>query len=326
VQLPQPGERRGHVDVGRQVHHHRPDLRPQEVVGAGRAERGQPGVLPAGQEVQHRLGVGEVADLPPVGRGEPAQHRRERRRPFPAGGGRERRPRGHDGAERRGPAARVQELLGGPDDLQRVRLACRAVLAPGGDAVPAEDHADRLRVGPVHRRDVQAQLEAGTPPRHPHHPVAEALLRQRLPVGGGRERDPGVRVQVVDVGGLGQRVHRGVDRGGRAALAVQAVVERCDHLVLAVRTRVDVRQRAQPVHPQHGEPGLGQRAQVAAGPLDPQQLDRPAGHGVGRGALRGGVPAGVVRVPAVGAEPPRPGDHLGGPSGRGHHQAPQPAC
>ena len=65
------------------------------------------------------------------------------------------------------------------------------------------------------------------------------------------KRDPGVGVQVIDVRGVDQPVHRGVDGRGGAALAVQAVVERGDHLVLAVDARVDVDQRAQPVQPQH---------------------------------------------------------------------------
>ena len=73
--------------------------------------------------------------------------------------------------------------------------------------------------------------------------------------------------------GVDEPVHGGVDRRRRAALAVQAEVERGDHLVLALHARVDVDERAQPVEPQHGQPGLGQRAEVAAGALDPQQLD-----------------------------------------------------
>ena len=71
-------------------------------------------------------------------------------------------------------------------------------------------------------------------------------------------------MQVVDVRGVDEAVHRGVDRRRRAALAVQAVVERGDHLVLALDARVDVDERAQPVEAQHREAGLGQGAEVAA--------------------------------------------------------------
>ena len=79
---------------------------------------------------------------------------------------------------------------------------------------------------------------------------------QRLPVGGGRDRDAGVGVQVVDVRGVDEPVHRGVDRRRGAALAVQAVVEGRDHLVLALDAGVDVDERAHPVEAQHGEAGL----------------------------------------------------------------------
>ena len=112
-------------------------------------------------------------------------------------------------------------------------------------------------------------------------------------------------------GGVDQPVHRGVDRRRRAALAVQAVVERGDHLVLALHARVDVDQRAQPVQPQHRQVRLGQRAQVTAGALHPHQLHRLPGDRVGLGALRRGVPAGVVGVARVGAQPVRAGDQVG---------------
>ena len=105
------------------------------------------------------------------------------------------------------------------------------------------------------------------------------------PVRGGRQRDPGVGVQVVDVRGVDETVHRGVDRRRRAALAVQAEVERGDHLVLALHARVDVHQRAQPVQPQHRQVLLGQRAQVATGALHPHQLHRLSGDRVGLGAF-----------------------------------------
>ena len=134
------------------------------------------------------------------------------------------------------------------------------------------------------------------------------LLVSCLAVGGGGDRDAGVGVEVVDVGGVDQAVHGGVDRRRSAALAVQAVVERGDHLVLALDAGIDVDQRPHPVQAQHRQPDLGQRAEVAAGSLHPQQLDVLAGHGVGVGALGRGVSAGVVGVPRVRAKPVRPFD------------------
>ena len=42
-------------------------------------ERGQPRMLRAGEEVEHHLAVGVVADLRPVGRGEAPDERQQRR-------------------------------------------------------------------------------------------------------------------------------------------------------------------------------------------------------------------------------------------------------
>ena len=52
--------------IGRQVEHHGLDLGAQEVVGATRAKRGEARVLGAGKEVEHHVGVGEVAHHRPV--------------------------------------------------------------------------------------------------------------------------------------------------------------------------------------------------------------------------------------------------------------------
>ena len=142
-------------------------------------------------------------------------------------------------------------------------------------------------------------------------------LGQRLAVGRGGEGDARVRMEVVDVGGVDQPVHRGVDRRRGAAPAVQAVVERGDHLVLALDARVDVDERAQPVEAEDGEARLGERPEVAAGSLDPQQLDGRPVDRVDRGALGGGVAAGVVGVARVGAEPVRAREELGDGRGRG---------
>ncbi len=295
----------------RHVEHHRLDLGAQEVVGAAGAELGQPHVVPRGEEVEDDPVVGEVPDHRPVLRGHAAQQRGQLGRACLALRGGEGLVLLEPGAE--GVLLRVllDVALGGADHPQRVLLARRARVAPRGDPVAAEDAADRLRVGLLDGRDVEAELEAGPAPRHPHHLVAVHLPGERLAVRGGRDRDPGVGVQVVDVRGVDEAVHRGVDRRRRTALAVQAVVERRDHLVLALDARVDVDQRPHPVQPQHGQPRRGQRAQVAAGALHPQQLDVLTGHRVGLGALRGGVAARVVGVLRVLAQAVGPLDQVG---------------
>src|SRR5699024_8552208 len=115
-------------------------------------------------------------------------------------------------------------------------------LPPCGDAVAAQDAADGAGIVAFDGGDVESELETGPAPRHPHHLVSENVLGELLAVGGGGDRDAGVGVQVVHVGGIHQSVHGGVDAGGGPALAVQAVVEGGDHLVLAIDARVDVHQ------------------------------------------------------------------------------------
>ena len=126
--------------VDGQVHDQRLDLGPQEVVRARRAQLGQRGELLAGEEVQHHVAVGEVADLRPVGRGEPADRSGTARRPSraarPPGAPRSRaRPAPNGSAEpwsaRNSSAVRMIS--------RRVRLGLGGGVAPGGDAVAAED-------------------------------------------------------------------------------------------------------------------------------------------------------------------------------------------
>jgi hypothetical protein len=72
VQLVQTGELLLDRCRGGQIEDERLDLGAQEVVGAARAERGELGRPLGCQEVEHHVGVGEVADHRLVGRCEPA--------------------------------------------------------------------------------------------------------------------------------------------------------------------------------------------------------------------------------------------------------------
>ena len=65
---------------------------------------------------------------------------------------------------------------------------------------------------------------------------------------------------------------------------------------------------AQPVEAKNGEAGFGERAEVAAGTLHPQQLDVLAGDRVDVDPLRRRVAARVVGVAAVRTEPVRPSE------------------
>ncbi len=188
--------------------------------------------------------------------------------------------------------------------------ACSLSVAPGGDAMPTQDATDGLRVRRLDRGNVQAELEAGAPPRHPHHPIPERLTGQFFPVDRGRQRDPRIRVQMIHMRRVHQTMHRRVNRRGGAALAVQAVIERRDHLILPVHAGIHVNQGPQPVQPQDSEVLLRQGAKVTTGPLHPQQFHRFPGDRVGLGALGGGVPTGVVGVPRIGTEPIRTADQI----------------
>ena len=150
------------------------DLGAQEVVRAGGAERGEPRVLGAGQEVEHDAGCrcsGRPAARSVRGqaRGSAgAARRRARAAPASGSGSCETGPNGS------GRPCSAMYALGGADDLQRVGARTPRWSSP--QAVmpwPPRMHADGLRVRRLDRGDVEAELEAGPPPRHPHDPVAE---------------------------------------------------------------------------------------------------------------------------------------------------------
>ena len=109
-------------------------------------------------------------------------------------------------------------------------------------------------------------------------------------------------MQVVDMGCIDEPVHGRVDGRRCAAAAVEAIVEGRDHLVLASDPRVHVDERAESIESKDREAGLSQCPEIASRPFDPEQLERGPGDRVNPDALRRGVPAGVVRVPRVGAE------------------------
>ncbi len=255
------------------------------------------GMLGPCQEVEDDVAFGVMADHRPVRRREAADKRQQCGCSGMALDRREGLEAGDRRSERLGPAVVRDELLGGSDDLERSSLALFGRVAPSGDSVSAENRADRRGVIPPDRRHVETELEAWAPPFNPGDTVAKAAAGQPFSIGCRREGDPRVRMKVVDVVGVDESVHRRVDRRRGAAATVQAVVEGPDHLVLAVHARVDVHERAQPIEPQDGQTRLGQGAQVSAGALDPQQLDRHPRRRIDPGPLRRRVPTRVVRIP-----------------------------
>src|SRR5208282_5796633 len=109
--------------------------------------------------------------------------------------------------------------------------------------------------------------------------------------------------KVVDVVGVNQAVHGGVDRRRRTTLAVQAEVECRDHLVFTLLARIDRYQITQTVQAKNSEPFVGQRGQVAARAFYPDELDLPPSKRVCGAGLGRGVPARIIRIARVFAEP-----------------------
>ena len=316
MQLFQAGD--GCLDrrVCRKVEDHRLDLGAQEVVGAARAEFGQARGIRGLEEVEDLGRVGEVADHGLVVRGDAADRGGKCGGLRAAGVGVERAETFACGAEGEGLAVLSDVGGGGLDDPERVGFGCFRRVAPGGDAVAAEDATDCLGVLLLDRGDVESELEAGAAPRDPDDLVAEDLGGQRLAIDGGRDCDARIRMQVVNVCGIDEAVHGGVDRRCCAALAVQAVVEGGDHFVFAVDAGVDAHERAHAVHAQDCEARLLQGAEVATRALDPHQLDGLAGDRVVDGALGRRVATGVVGVSRVGTQAVAAGDEIGCCGGR----------
>ena len=104
----------------------------------------------------------------------------------------------------------------------------------------AEHDAPQPRVVLVEGGDLQAELEAGTPPREPCDLASEALLGVRFAIGRGRHGDDAVRVEVIDVLGVHEGVHGGVDRWRRPTGAEGAVLEEGDHDVLVLGAGVAI--------------------------------------------------------------------------------------
>ena len=132
------------------------------------------------------------------------------------------------------------------------------------------------------RGDVETELESRPAPRNPGDAVAEAGARRLRAVRGGREGDAGVRMQVVDVVGVEQAVHGGVDGRRGATAPEEAVIERADHLVFALDARVHVHQARSRSSRSTARPASVRRAQVSAGALDPHQRGPAPGDRVDR--------------------------------------------
>ena len=141
----------------------------------------------------------------------------------------------------------------------------------------AEHDALQLRIRLRHGAELEAEVEARPLPGQEAEFAAEHLLRQRLGVFAGGDRDHRVGVHMVDMGMRHEAVQRRVDRG-RARIEIEgAMVEQRDHLVLVREAAIDRLQAKELVEIERREAVELHRADVAARSLDPQHHDRRAG-------------------------------------------------
>ena len=284
--------------------HKRADLGAQEMIRAGRPERGQRLEILRIDELQHRRRVGEVANLALACRNMLANGGQELRRNIAPVGPRQRldtRP-----AEGRCLRPRAEPFGGLVDHLQRDPIACLRGRPPGEEPVPAEHHALHVRVGFSHRAKLEPEVEARPLPGQEPKLPAVNLLRQSLSVLACGNRNHSIRVNMVDMRMRNEAVQRGVDRGcARIEVEGAMIVER-DHLVLVLEAAIDRLEAQELVHIERREAVELHRADVAAGALDPENRGRRAGQRIGRGQLRRRVAAAEIGDAQVAAKQVRP--------------------
>jgi hypothetical protein len=87
-------------------------------------------------------------------------------------------------------------------------------------------------------------------------------------------------MEMVDMGRLDEAVHRGVDAGGGAWRAEDAVVEELVHLVLVLLAPIHIVQSSDAIETQDRQTLSGECAQVTTRALDPHHLEVAGGRRV----------------------------------------------
>ena len=274
----------------------RADLGANKMVGTARAETGEPLGVARVDKSQDLRRVRKVSDHPLLSGHAAAKKRKE------VGGRGARvgaRPVNLSSEE---VGSRLFDVL--PDKLPElvdegdgVEVTLPLAFAPGKEAVSAEHDAVRARMRLDCRAQHHGQLEAGPLPGNPDQVVPEApveFLHALDPVGGGRERDAPVGVQVVHVRegkkAVQRRVNRGCDRV-RAERA-QRVVAR--HFVFVLGAAITAFEPPQLLQIQRGEAAALDAAEVAAAALHPENGLLAAVHGIWLDDLGAGVAAAEV--------------------------------
>ncbi len=294
---------RRRVGVRRQVEEQRRALGAQEVVGARGALRRECGSLLGGDELEDRRVVTEMGDGTAHRAAQPAQQRQHADRLVGPLHGVEVGDAPRTEWRRSAPGLDPRDVRLRPrDEFDGGLVAGARGVAPADQAMSAQNHATQGGMGDGEIAQAQGEPEAGPLPVEPADLVAVDLLHEAPSAGGGSQGDDRVGMDVVDVRGGEQCVQRRVDRRRGATRLAEATREQCDLVVLVLDPAVPAFQGADPHDVQSGQALGAQRAQVAAGGLDPQLGDRLAGDGVDAGHLAAGVAAGKVGDAQVGPE------------------------
>ena len=218
------------------------------------------------------------------------------------------------------------DVAGGLLDQGQGQLVARlVVVGPVDEAVLPHDEALGIRVLLLGLLHEQAELETGPHPRNPDDLVAVDLAGQLLGALRRGDADGGIRMRVIDMLERQEAVERRVDAAGARIQVERGVAEHADHRIFERRLHslgraggVDGLQTDQLLLIERREVLAEAGAEIAAGTLDPEDLDRLAREGVLLDDLGAGVAAAGVGDALVGAEDvgaiDEPGDriHLGG--------------
>ena len=166
----------------------------------------------------------------------------------------------------------LDELAELIDDRDRVEIALPLGVSPGEEAMAAEDDSiatRRFHCTPQHH----GQFKAGALPGHPDELVVELLVElfHLFPaVGGGRQCNAPVRMQMVHVRERKKAVQRSVDRSGDGIVAEGAERIHVDHLIFVFDAPIFPGQCKQLIQIKRGEAFDLDAAKVASAALDPQ--------------------------------------------------------
>ncbi len=197
------------------------------------------------------------------------------------------------------------ELADLVDDGDGVEVALALGLAPGEEAVAAENNAIAAGVGAEGIAHHEAKFKAGALPRNPDQRVVELAIEfvhLRFAVGRGGESNAPVRMEMVDVREGKKAVQRRIDGRGDGVVAEGAHGIHRHHVVFGLDAFVAALECEELVLVEGGEAGALDAAEVAAGAFDPDDFDGFAGEGVGLSNFGTGVAAGKVGDAQVGAE------------------------